>query len=85
MFCQHRHHVVFFRPIVALHQQPQAIQLFNKLQARRNCSVNIHSYTPLVDALTRELRWQEAIMLFQEMEDRKIMPTVQCYTSVVRA
>ncbi|CAN0511613.1 unnamed protein product, partial [Ectocarpus sp. 12 AP-2014] len=62
-----------------------AIQLFNKLQARRNCSVNIHSYTPLVDALTRELRWQEAIMLFQEMEDRKITPTVQCYTSVVRA
>lgn len=64
---------------------PQALQLFNGLQARRNCSVNIHSYTPLVDALTRELRWQEAIMLFQEMEDRKIMPTVQCYTSVVRA
>lgn len=63
----------------------QALQLLNMLKARRNCPTNVHSYTPLVEALTRDLRWQEAIMLFQEMENSKITPTVESYTSVVRA
>lgn len=63
----------------------QAIQLLTTLKARRNCAVNVRSYTPLVEALARDLRWEEAIMLFQEMENRKITPTVQSYTRIVHA
>lgn len=63
----------------------QALRVLSWLKSRRNCRANVNSYTPVVEALTRELRWQEAILLFQEMEERKITPTVQSYTSVVRA
>ena len=61
------------------------MQVLTTLKARRNCAVNVRSYTPLVDALARDLRWEEAIMLFQEMDNRKITPTVQSYTRIVHA
>lgn len=75
----------FHESSILLRELLKAMHLLSKLKARRNCSTNVSSYTPLVEALTRDLRWQEAMVLFQEMENRKIMPTVQSYTSVVRA
>lgn len=55
------------------------------LRERRNCVANAGSYTPVVEALSRNLLWQEAILLFEDMEERSISPSVQSYTSVVRA